>query len=193
MFWGGFFPIIQNGCDSCPEVHDMRFTKVGNSTAIAQWDAGTDHSSWQVCYGQPGFTPDTTQAEGSTAPRRALTDLLPTAHYDVYVRAYCNCCGHEEWTGWSGPFDLCLSEIGIDEVQAPKVMLSPNPTTGMLTVSCEVEIEEVDFYDLQGRCTLSRECNGTSAVLDLTALPTGSYVIVAHTAKGLATRTVEKR
>ena len=75
----------------------------------------------------------------------------------------------------------------------PELTLAPNPTTGALTVSCEAAIEAVELYDIQGRCALSRECSGTSAVLDLKALPAGSYVLVAHTAKGLATRTVEKR
>ena len=44
------FPIIRLDGDTCPEVREVRYTRVGNSAAIAQWDAGTNHHDWQLCY-----------------------------------------------------------------------------------------------------------------------------------------------
>lgn len=100
-------------------------------------------------------------------------------------------------------WQLCYGPQGIDEAAAPEVTLSPNPTTGVLTVGCGAAIEEVEVYDLQGRKVSGQWAvdsgqwtvgSGQSeVVIDLTALAAGSYVLVVHTAKGVATRMVEKR
>ena len=193
FWWGGFFPITKPRCNGCAEVDSVSYTSIGNGAAVVQWDSSGGHQDWQICYGPQGFVPDSSTAITTTAPLDTLTGLSDTAHYDVYVRARCVCCPDDIYTSWVGPLELCLTPLGIDEVPAPEVMLSPNPTTGMLTVGCEAAIEVVELYDMQGRCALSRECSGTLAVLDLKSLPAGSYVLVAHTAKGHATRTVEKR
>ena len=111
-------------------------------------------------------------------------------HYPVFDRA--NVIARYVDTAFMHPY--VRPTHGINTVTAePELTLAPNPTTGALTVSCEAAIEAVELYDMQGRCVLSRECSGTLAVLDLKALPAGTYVLVAHTAKGSATRTVEKR
>ena len=192
--WGGLFPIIKNSCDSCPEVHNVRFSKISNKVAKAQWDAGTNHNKWQIRYGNEGLDTNSGGTLITTTDTQGILNVnISTLNYDVYIRAYCNCCGTEEWSPWVGPFNLYLPTLGIDDEESVEAEISPNPTTGTLTVGCEAAIDAVELYDMQGRCALSRECNGNTMTLDLTALPAGTYVLVAHTDKGLATRTVEKR
>ena len=188
------FPIIRRDCDSCPEVHELRYTKVGNSAAIVQWDAGANHSDWQLCYGTPGFDPDGAEATTIRVPQRALTGLSATAHYDVYVKARCQ-FDRSEYSPWAGPFDLCLAEIGIDGADAVEAEIGPNPADGMLTVHCEAEIKAVELYDMQGRCVASGEVGTASgeprmATLRVQHLPAGTYTAVVRTAQGTATKQV---
>lgn len=188
------FPIIRRDCDSCPEVHELRYTKVGNSAAIVQWDAGANHCDWQLCYGTPGFDPDGAEATTIRVPQRALNGLSATAHYDVYVKARCK-FDRSEYSPWAGPFDLCLAEIGIDGADAVEAEIGPNPTSGMLTVRCEAEIKAVELYDMQGRCVANGEVGTASgeprmATLQVQHLPSGTYTAVVRTAQGTATKQV---
>ena len=194
FWWGGYFPITKPRCTDCAEVDSMSYTSLGNGMAVVQWDSIIGHQDWQVCYGPQGFVPDSSLAMTTTTPHDTLTGLSDTAHYDVYVRGRCECCPNDIFTSWAGPLELCLSPLGIDnDEQSPELTLAPNPTDGRLEVCCVAAIDEIKLYDMQGHCALIRKCGGTTAVLDLATLPTGSYVLVAHTANGLVTRTVERR
>lgn len=183
------FPIIRRDCDSCPEVHEVNFTKVGSSAAIVQWDEGANHNDWQICYGAPGFNPDDGQVIDTRVPRRALTGLSTTAHYDVYIKARCR-FDQYTWSQWAGPFDLCLKEIGIDGVAAVETEIGPNPVHGTLTVRCAEAMTVVELYDVQGRCVLTHQVKSTEAVVDISALPQGHYTAVVRTAQGTATKQV---
>lgn len=183
------FPIIRRDCDSCPEVHEVHFTKVGNSAAIVQWEEGTNHYDWQICYGTPGFDPDAGQAMDTRVPRRALTGLSSTAHYDVYIKARCRFDNYE-WTPWAGPFDLCVAEIGIDGADAVESEIGPNPAHGALTVRCAEVITAVEIYDMQGRCMLTHKAQSTEAVVDISGLPQGHYTAMVRTAHGVAAKQV---
>ena len=183
------FPIIRRDCDSCPEVHEVNFTKVGSSAAIVQWDEGANHYDWQICYGAPGFNPDDGQTIDTRVPRRALTGLSTTAHYDVYIKARCR-FDQYTWSQWAGPFDLCLKEIGIDGVAAVETEIGPNPAHGTLTVRCAEAMTAVELYDVQGRCVLAYQASGTEAIVDISALPQGHYTAMVRTAHGTATKQV---
>ena len=188
-------PIIRPRCTSCPVVHEVVFPSIDNGTAVVVWDTSAGQQDWQLCYGPQGFTPDSALAITTTVPTDTLTGLSDTMQYDVYVRARCECCPNDEWTPWAGPFTLRLSWACIGEAAAPEVTLSPNPTTGKLTVSCEAEITAVEMYDMQGRVVDGQwsVASGQRVVLDLSALPCGTYVVVVTTPQGRATRTVERR
>lgn len=190
-YWGGIFPIIQDGCESCPEVSEVNYTKVGNSAAIVQWEAGDNHSNWQICYGQQGFTLDTAQSVVCMAPRRALTGLSPTEHYDVYIRALCRCCGRESRSPWSGPFDLYLPAIGIDNAGLGEEAwsLTPNPAHGTAVVRCDGGMTTVELLSVKGDVVQHHDLKGaTASTLDLAGLAKGIYVVVLTTPQGSASR-----
>ena len=192
FWWGGIMPIIKRRCDRCLNVQNISFQNQGNGTATVQWGTRANHQEWMLCYGPQGFVPDSTQAVYTTQPQATLNGLSDTAHYDVYVRARCECCPNDMISGWTGPIDLCLSTLGIDDTHAPEVTLAPNPTDGRLTVRCGAEITAVELYDMQGRGVLTAKGSGTEAVLDLSALTTGTYTAVVTTPLGRVARTVEK-
>lgn len=181
------FPIIRLDGDTCPEVREVRYTRVGNSAAIAQWDAGTNHHDWQLCYGPQGFDPEGAEAETTTVPQRALTGLTATGHYDVYVKARCR-FARDEWTPWAGPFSFSMSEIGIEDGPARvEFSVTPNPAHGNATVRCEAGLQTVELLGVKGDVLQRREEAGSEAcVLDLTGLAKGIYIVRITTPQGTA-------
>ena len=181
------FPIIRLEGDTCPEVREVRYTRVGNSAAIAQWDAGTNHRDWQLCYGPQGFDPEGAETETTAVPRRALTGLTATGHYDVYVKARCR-FARDEWTPWAGPFSFSMSEIGIEDCAAAvEFSVTPNPARGTATVRCAAGLQTVELLGMKGEVLLRREAAGSEAcVLDLTGLASGIYIVRTTTPQGTA-------
>jgi len=181
------FPIIRLDGDTCPEVREVRYTRVGNSAAIAQWDAGTNHRDWQLCYGPQGFDPEGADVVNTTVPQRALTGLTATGRYDVYVKARCR-FARDEWTPWAGPFSFSMSEIGIEDGPATiEFSVTPNPAHGNATVRCAAGLQTVELLGVKGDVLQRREEAGSEAcVLDLTGLVKGIYVVRIATPLGTA-------
>jgi hypothetical protein len=181
------FPIIRLDGDTCPEVREVRYTRVGNSAAIAQWDAGTNHRDWQLCYGPQGFDPEGADVVNTTVPQRALTGLTATGRYDVYVKARCR-FARDEWTPWAGPFSFSMSEIGIEDGPARvEFSVTPNPAHGNATVRCEAGLHVVEVVSATGATVLSLDGGGAQAcVLDLAGLAKGVYVVRIATPLGTA-------
>ena len=181
------FPIIRLDGDTCPEVREVRYTRVGNSAAIAQWDAGTNHRDWQLCYGPQGFDPEGADVINTTVPQRALTGLTATGRYDVYVKARCR-FARDEWTPWAGPFSFSMSEIGIEDGPATvEFSVTPNPAHGNATVRCAAGLQTVELLGVKGDVLQRREEAGSEAcVLDLAGLAKGIYVVRIATPLGTA-------
>ena len=181
------FPIIRLDGDTCPEVREVRYTRVGNSAAIAQWDAGTNHRDWQLCYGPQGFDPEGADVVNTTVPQRALTGLTATGRYDVYVKARCR-FARDEWTPWAGPFSFSMSEIGIEDGPATvEFSVTPNPAHGNAIVRCEAGLQTVELLGVKGDVLQRREEAGSEAcVLDLTGLASGIYIVRTTTPQGTA-------
>ena len=182
------FPIIRLDGDTCPEVREVRYTRVGNSAAIAQWDAGTNHRDWQFYIGPQGSLPNDEDAVTERAPHHLLNGLSPTTHYDVYVRARCM-FARDTWSPWTGPIDFCLSTLGVEGAEAVDWSLTPNPAHGSATGRCEDGITEVELLDMKGETLLRRDVSGEQAyTLDLTGLAKGIYIVQITTSQGTAAR-----
>ena len=70
-------------------------------------------------------------------------------------------------------------EVGIDEVVASAVSVSPNPATGMVTVRAE-GIEgrvNVEIVDLNGRTVMQQQGNAASYRFDVSNLAAGAYFV----------------
>jgi hypothetical protein len=183
------FPIIRLEGDTCPEVREVRYTRVGNSAAIAQWDAGTNHRDWQLCYGPQGFDPEGADVVNTTVPQRALTGLSATGRYDVYVKARCR-FARDEWTPWAGPFSFSMSEIGIEDGPATiEFSVTPNPSHSNATVRCDVGMMSVELLSVKGDIVQHHDLKGdTVCTLDLAGIAKGVYVVVIATPQGTSSR-----
>ena len=95
-------------------------------------------------------------------------------------------------------FDLCSDDFLESEqttdtrsAEAPSVqpsgdglVVSPNPTEGVLRVEGDGDISSVELYDTFGRLLLTRQCDGPLCILDIAGLNDGAYLLKVRFANG---------
>lgn len=107
----------------------------------------------------------------------------------VYVQAY-------GWKpDWSASSQEWLSSRiymkrdtnGVDDISVPGCGIYPNPAIGSVLVSEASPILWIKIYALTGAEVRSQDCSGSesSAYIDVSALPSGHYILVASTVSGL--------
>ena len=159
----------------------------------------TDNSnlSWEVSRTTSGGDPDTGLITPTTNPYIEYTDIDDDSIYHVYVRGYCETGIWSGWSDWSTP---CLIDsiptpptppdtVGITTIETSDFILSPNPTTGKVTIqiqNSDFKIQHCYLTDLTGRreqVRLTAEAPGRYT-LDLTARPQATYLLTLTTASG---------
>lgn len=95
-------------------------------------------------------------------------------------------------------FDLCSDDFLESEqttdtrsAEAPSVqpsgdglVVSPNPTEGVLRVEGDGDIASVELYDTFGRLLLTRQCDGPLCILDIAGLNDGAYLLKVRFVNG---------
>ncbi|HEX2617967.1 MAG TPA: T9SS type A sorting domain-containing protein [Flavobacteriales bacterium] len=76
------------------------------------------------------------------------------------------------------------TSTGMEERDANALTVFPSPTEGLLNVWSDMPLRAVAVIALDGRVVIERSVNGAKAVLDLSALPAGLYVLNARGADG---------
>lgn len=155
----------------------------------------TTNLRWEVSRTAPGGDPDTGLITPTTNPYIEYTDIDNDSAYHVYVRGYCETGIWSGWSDWSTP---CLIDSiptpptppeGINTIEATDFSLSPNPAKGMVTLKCaEVMQGRVEIIDIQGKSWCKKTLAGRRTELDVSALPTGSYLVYITTEKGTLTK-----
>lgn len=128
-------------------------------------------------------------SNGATTPQ---VDSLTAGDYEVVVTDALGCTDTIAFT-----VDLSSS---VDLAQGlESLTVFPNPTTGQLSLSLQTEtalVLRAEVYDLSGRQLLQQEFGQRSALsemLDLTALPAGTYLLRIASAATARTLRVVKR
>src|SRR5690606_4223565 len=118
------------------------------SMVYVTWAENGGATQWEIEYGETGFT----QGEGTTItdndgiPGEAISGLEEGINYDVYIRAICEFSGSE----WVGPVTFNTEEMGITEFEN-KMILYPNPTTGIINIRAKEKISSVSVYNSVGQ------------------------------------------
>jgi hypothetical protein len=73
------------------------------------------------------------------------------------------------------------------------VSVSPNPTTGMATVTSCFGLSGVELYDLGGALLLSQAASGLSYTLDLRPYAAGVYILKVRTPSGTVTKKIVRQ
>ena len=84
--------------------------------------------------------------------------------------------------------------IGIDNVGTLDFTVSPNPTTGQLTVQLsQQEPYEIAVYDINGKALWNSKCENQVSEIDLGTLATGQYFLVVRTKDKQGVKTIVKK
>src|SRR5690554_1698344 len=91
---------------SCLPVSDIATTSATFQTSTITWTANNSETSWNISWGNPGYTPgdgDELGTDVSTSTTYQITGLTGDTHYDVYVQAD---CGGGDESIWAGPYTI---------------------------------------------------------------------------------------
>src|SRR5690554_3508366 len=91
---------------SCLPVSDIATTSATFQTSTITWTANNSETSWNISWGNPGYTPgdgDELGTDVSTSTTYQITGLTGDTHYDVYVQAD---CGGGDESMWAGPYTI---------------------------------------------------------------------------------------
>ena len=190
-----FFPIIEPGFDTtlCHEVSNLRVAMRGYGRATLMWDAG-DGGPWIVAYGKiddawEDFTFDTV-----SSPMITLTGLEVGTQYFALVRGYCGVT--DEYGEWTSPLEVEIFQPGHEEpegIEHPDDLgrftrLVPNPARGEVNVVSSFRLSRIELYALDGRKVLEQKADGISTVVDVSGLPSGTYIAALYLPHGVATK-----
>lgn len=84
--------------------------------------------------------------------------------------------------------------IGINQAATLEFSVSPNPTTGRLTVQLnQPEPYEMTIYDVNGKAVMTRKCESQLTEIDISTLPAGQYLLVVRTKDKYGVKTIVKK
>ena len=92
-------------------------------------------------------------------------------------------------------FDQIMLDLAnsVDEHLPVQVSLFPDPANDRLNVGSTAPLRRLDLFDATGRSVLSQPAVGTNAVVDISALVNGAYILRATTSEGISTQRFSKR
>ena len=83
---------------------------------------------------------------------------------------------------------------GIETAGTLEFTVSPNPTTGLLTITpAQPGSYDLTVFDMTGKALLTRKGNNSATEIDFSALPAGKYILLLHDKKNHGTKTIVKK
>ena len=190
-----FFPIIESGFDTtlCHEVSNLRVAERGAGSATLMWDAG-DGGPWIVAYGKADDNWEDFTFDTVGSPMVTLTGLEVGTQYFALVRGYCSVT--DEYGEWTSPLEVEIFQPGHEEPEGIEhpgdlgrfTRLVPNPARGEVNVVSSFRLSRIELYSLDGRKVVEQEADGISTVVDVSSLPSGTYIAALYLPHGVATK-----
>lgn len=78
----------------------------------------------------------------------------------------------------------CTEPLYVEENNFNKISLYPNPTSGIIHIQSEVEINSVEIINALGKAIFSKETRGQNIEINLRDFPTGLYFVRVKTDSG---------
>jgi hypothetical protein len=116
-----------------------------------------------------------------------LTGL--TAGETIYISVWRYSLGNDAGAFQISAFDASLANAQFD---ANQLTAYPNPVKDVLNLTGNDEIRSVVVYNMLGQQVLAKSVNASQAQLNMAALPAGTYMVKAASAKGMRTFKVIK-
>lgn len=191
--WGVAFPIVGFRCGPMEEYW---VDSLAADSAVVRWRRVEQGTKFNVrLVGSDGS--DTTYVTADTA--LALGGLSDTVLYNVMLRKQCRYATTNYDTTVYGAWLSTLTfgrdpdgdtTAGIGAAQIPTFDLVPNPAreTVSVVLSGTKRSGRLSVLDMAGRELVSRRVEGPVAVLDVSALPAGVYLVRLATDTDVSTR-----
>ncbi len=177
---------------TCPPVEQVTLLATSAHSVDIEWQAPTD-GPWRVEYGPRDFAQGLgsqvvvpAQQAGRVAAH--IEGLEADSEYDLYVMTLCE---EDVNSVWSEAVRFTTEVDGIDMPQSStgvRVLITPNPAHGSITLSGLVPGAAVAIRDASGRTVMSFEVKETQEVLSIDDLMPGVYFVTASTPIANATR-----
>ena len=196
------FPILDTLFGTpCAVVTGMQGVVTDSVTATLMWSADARHHDWELHY-YPTDDPENDTTLRLTAPTALLTGLTPGTEYAATVRGRCDVDNYSPWGDtllFVMPHDTThVSDTTITDTTFTQgirqgnldmfTRIMPNPASEVVNVLSSYMLESVALYDLTGRLVLEQPAEGISALVKVTALPRGTYIMAIRTQQGVATK-----
>ncbi|MCR5014391.1 MAG: C10 family peptidase [Bacteroidales bacterium] len=182
-----------NAGDGCNPPTNLDYEITNNMFRIKlMWEkpeVTTGLSGFYIYRRPEGGEWDRIKTTGSSVTNYTDNTLVDEGVYDYKVIAY-----YHSIECYSAPANVAgednqyflrvyYSPTGVDEATATAVNLFPNPAKDSFTIEAE-ELRSVTVYNTLGQVVLSNACEGNSAVINLSNVETGMYIVKVLTANG---------
>ena len=79
-----------------------------------------------------------------------------------------------------------------EEIEEPELVeltyVMPNPASGQVTIASSFGLRSVDIYSMTGTLVMRQDLSGYAQQMDISALPSGTYLLVISTPAGQVTK-----
>lgn len=129
---------------------------------------------WQADVGT-GFQDMTNAGQFSGVTTNTLTiNNVTTANNNTVYRCKINSGSCEIL---SNTANLSVTTVGINNIELNSFEISPNPTTGIITINATDVIKKVEVFSVTGQKLLAETPNKSKLILNMTAFNTGMYIV----------------
>ncbi|MBP5547539.1 MAG: T9SS type A sorting domain-containing protein [Bacteroidales bacterium] len=170
----------------------------GDGRVIVVWNH-MDVDLYELAIWNDNENEDSATLIQSTLEYVMLDDLDTALWYNAKIRSGCDECGNI--SEWSDTVKFYVPNLhpdsgdttAINDVVARHTHLMPNPTSDRVTVVSSYQLQKVELFGTDGKLIVSFDTNGLSAEIDLSAYPSGTYIVRIRTNAGVATKRLVKR
>ena len=158
---------------TCEGVSNVQVNNVTTNSATVIWNAPDNAETFEVNYGQSGFTQGSGTTVTATGGSHTITGLTAGMVYDVYVRTVCAEGVYSDWSTVAS-FE---TRVGIDDVDNNVISLYPNPASSTVTLTGIEGTATVTVVDMNGRETGKWTVNNGELTIDVTEMAQGAYFV----------------
>ena len=179
----------------CDAPTDVEVSDITVDGATISWTASaTETGGYTVDVYLEGADPNTATPEVTEIVATGITTVDVTGldqdtSYDVYVTTICD--GGN--TAMSSAVNFVTLDLGINSSALTAVNYYPNPVKEELTLTAGKSIDVITVFNLLGQTVLEVQPNASSATINMSALPTGTYVLKASISDAVSTFKVVKQ
>ena len=158
---------------TCQGVTGVAVNNVTENSAVVTWNAPDNAETFEVNYGQSGFTQGSGTIVTANGGSYTITGLTAGMMYDVYVRTVCEVGVYSDWSTVA-TFE---TRVGIDNVDNNLISLYPNPASSTVTLMGIEGTATVTVVDMNGRETGKWTVNNGELTIDVTEMAQGAYFV----------------